>query len=450
MLEITRCDDQSKVIADTYLPDHLALFMTLAHPQVKLKSGKSTDVHLKGLQDMLAEHPAQHEYELFFQYKRANGYAAKLFGRALVYVRTSPDVQSIDEDREAIWGPLDDAIEKNSVDVSSELREEPIDPIVSGVQVHEQLETLEQTETIPVAASAASQSSRTKGAPWGLARMTQNTSLNQLPSEYLYPAKIDAPKYEGVVRAYVLDTGVMTVHEQFGNRAKLSTSSFILGNQLDTGTGHGTHVAGIIGGATVGVDPEVEIISVKVLGPGSGAKAVTAAIQWVEDEYLQSGVPSIINMSLTFPGPGIPLVDAAANAAVASGVHVVAAAGNQGQDAGQISPARAADILTVGASDINDNIWSMSNFGASVKIFAPGVDIRSAAITGRRDLRLDTGTSMAAPHVAGLIAYLIRREGPKLPADMIERIIALANQRVPPNAITHGRPNTTHLLAYMG
>lgn len=188
----------------------------------------------------------------------------------------------------------------------------------------------------------------------------------------------------------------------------------------------GTHVAGIAAGATHGVANKANIIAVKVMGDDGSAPAsdIIAGINFAAVSAGRSGRPSVINLSITTPAS--QALDSAVSNAVSLGVHVVVAAGNDNKDATADSPARAGAAITVGATDINDQRASFSNFGPPVDVWAPGVGIISLSNQEDDELKTLDGTSMATPFVAGLVAYLIGLEGNISPPDMKARIQGLS------------------------
>lgn len=250
-----------------------------------------------------------------------------------------------------------------------------------------------------------------QGAPWGLARISHQRSLSLGTfNKYVY----ESIGGEGVT-AYVIDTGVNIEHSDFGGRAKWGTT--IPANDTDTdGHGHGTHVAGTIASNTFGVAKKAEIIAVKVLGShGQGSMSdVTAGVLWaVQDAENKTRMMRgsrklrgfVSNMSLG--GIKSPTLDRAVGGAVASGMHFGVAAGNEDQDACNVSPADVRAAVTVGASTIADERAFFSNTGPCVDIFAPGLNILSLWNAGPQSINTISGTSMAAPHVVGLMAYLL-------------------------------------------
>ncbi|CAE6470967.1 unnamed protein product [Rhizoctonia solani] len=274
---------------------------------------------------------------------------------------------------------------------------------------------------------------RQTNAPWGISRVSRKTKLRRGSKvdklNYVFERK---PSGAGV-DVYVLDTGVNTQHVDFGDRAKWG-ATFGPYNNTD-GHGHGTHIAGTIAGKQFGVAKAAAIIAVKVLGDDNSGwnSDLVAGINWATQRAMSTQRPSVISISIGSPGDAA--VDAAVSRAVALGVHVVVAAGNSNRDAKDFSPARVPEVITVGAININDGRWVTSasvgsNYGSVVDVFAPGQDITSAWIGSNTATKRLTGTSMATPHVAGLVAYLLAVEGRRTPANMMTRIKQLAPDRV--------------------
>ncbi|HWS52828.1 MAG TPA: S8 family peptidase [Pyrinomonadaceae bacterium] len=232
-------------------------------------------------------------------------------------------------------------------------------------------------------------------ATWGLDRTDQRD--RPLNGTYIY-------NWTGSnVRAYVIDTGIRTAHAQFGGRAAVSFDAFG-GNGQDC-NGHGTHVAGTIGGSTYGIAKSAQLRAVRVLNcSGSGStSSVVAGVDWVRANHVK---PAVANMSL---GGGISsAIDTAVNNAINAGVTFVVAAGNSGANACNFSPARVAAAITVGSTTSTDARSSFSNFGTCVDIFAPGSSITSAWSTSNTATRTISGTSMASPHVAGVAALYLQ------------------------------------------
>jgi subtilisin family serine protease len=263
--------------------------------------------------------------------------------------------------------------------------------------------------------------------PWGLDRIDQrNRPLN---ATYNY-------NFTGAnVRAYVIDTGIRTTHSQFGTRAAASFDAFG-GNGQDC-NGHGTHVAGTIGGTTYGVAKSVQLRAVRVLNcSGSGSTSgVIAGVDWVR---LNHQAPAVANMSL---GGGISTaLDTAVNNLHNAGVSIAVAAGNSNANACNSSPARAANAITVGSTTTTDARSSFSNFGTCVDIFAPGSGILSAWFSSNTATATLSGTSMASPHVAGVAAQYKQANPGASPTTIRNAIVNNATTNVITNPGT-GSPN---------
>jgi subtilisin family serine protease len=273
------------------------------------------------------------------------------------------------------------------------------DPLVESVEQDKKV-TMTGTQTSPPS--------------WGLDRIDQ---INRtLSASYTYPASAGAG-----VTEYILDTGIRTTHVDFGGRA--SSGYDFIDNDTDANdcNGHGTHVAGTIGGSQYGVAKSVNLVAVRVLDcSGSGSyTGIIAGINWV---VAHKTGPAVINMSLG--GPPFDALDNTVNAAVAAGVVVAVAAGNSNTDACSASPARAASALTVGATDQNDARASFSNYGSCLDIFAPGVGIISDYYLSDTSAAGMSGTSMASPHVAGAAALILGEHPTYTPGDVRAALIA--------------------------
>lgn len=267
-------------------------------------------------------------------------------------------------------------------------------------------------------------------ATWGLDRIDQRNL--PLSNSYTY-------NFTGAgVTAYIIDTGIRFSHSEFGGRA-VSGYDAVDGGSADDCNGHGTHVAGTVGGNTYGVAKGVALVGVRVLNcSGSGTTSgVIAGINWVTSNHTAKAVA---NMSL---GGGISTaLDNAVTNSIASGVVYAVAAGNSNRDACKFSPARTPNAITVGATTSSDARASYSNYGSCLDLFAPGSSITSAWYTSNTATNTISGTSMATPHVAGVAAlYLEGHSG--TPQQVRDAIVGAATTNVVSNP---GRNSPNRLL----
>ncbi|MFF3018765.1 S8 family serine peptidase [Streptomyces sp. NPDC057939] len=267
---------------------------------------------------------------------------------------------------------------------------------------------------------------------WGLDRIDQTAKEGD--KKYDYPDKAG----EGVT-AYVIDTGIRVTHEDFGGRATHGFDAIDNDDSADDGNGHGTHVAGTVAGTAHGVAKKAKLVAVRVLDDnGSGTtEQVVAGIDWVTKNH--SG-PSVANMSLG--GGADEALDEAVRRAVAAGVTFSVAAGNESSDAGQGSPSRVTEALTVASSTIDDAQSDFSNFGSVVDLYAPGSDITSAWNDSDTGTKTISGTSMAAPHVAGAAALYLSGHPSSTPAQTAAALTAAATA----GAVTNPSTGTANKL----
>jgi|KBSSwiStaDraftv2_1062776.scaffolds.fasta_scaffold81989_3 subtilisin family serine protease len=276
-----------------------------------------------------------------------------------------------------------------------------------------------------VARAVTTQSSAT----WGLDRIDQRAL--PLSTTYSYTNTGSG------VTAYIIDTGIRFSHNEFGGRA---TSGFdaVDGGSADDCNGHGTHVAGTVGGATYGVAKGVALKAVRVLDcGGSGSwSGVIAGLDWVTANHSS---PAVGNMSL---GGGASVsVDDAVKRTIASGVAMAVAAGNgnqggRAQDACKYSPARVPEAMTIGATDKTDTKTSWSNYGSCVDWFGPGLGITSSWYSSNSATNTISGTSMATPHTAGVAALYLQSNPSSTPAQVRDALYANSTKSVVKNANT--------------
>jgi redox-sensitive bicupin YhaK (pirin superfamily) len=272
---------------------------------------------------------------------------------------------------------------------------------------------------------------------WGIDRLDQRARA--LDGRFAVP--LDGTG----VTAYVVDTGVMASHEEFTGRTIGGVDSVGDGNGTADCNGHGTHVAGTIAGSSMGVAPMARVSPVRVLGcQGDGSVSdVIAGLDWIARTHT-AGTPAVANMSMGTPSSAA--LNAAVDRVIADGVTVTVAAGNSNTDACTMSPASNAQAITVGATDDQDARADFSDYGSCVTLFAPGVDIESAWISGSKDTEVLSGTSMAAPHAAGVAALLLSGTPNASPAQVKQGMVNAAT----PGVVAYPGPASPNLLLFAG
>jgi subtilisin family serine protease len=276
------------------------------------------------------------------------------------------------------------------------------------------------------------------GATWGIDRVDQ---VN-LPRDDTY-------RYTDTgagVTAYVIDTGIRTSHSEFGGRASIGADTVGDGQNGNDCNGHGTHVAGTLGGATYGVAKGVGVIAVRVLNcSGSGTwSGVIAGIDWVTGHHTSGR--AVANMSVG--GGANSAVDQAVRNSIADGVFYAVAAGNSSADACRYSPSRTAEAATVGATTSTDSLASYSNHGTCLDLHAPGSSITSAWIGSNTATNTISGTSMATPHVAGAAALYLEDTAAS-PEQVRDALVSSASPLVKLSKRA-SRAGTTSRLLYTG
>ncbi len=303
---------------------------------------------------------------------------------------------------------------------------------LAALRRHPHVTAIEPDQVVSIATTQANPPS------WGLDRVDQRT----LPLSQGY-----SPFAAGQgVTAYIIDTGIYPDHPDFGGRASVGTTFVPTEPPVDF-NGHGTHVAGTIGGERYGIAKQVSLVGVKVLNRfGSGTTStILAGIDWVAQEHLaHPGTPALANLSIS--GPASLSVDSAIDALVDAGVFVVVAAGNTATDACESSPSRASKAFAVAASDIADNSASFTNTGSCVKLYAPGVDIVSDWIPVGSEIDPNfptvtlSGTSMAAPHVMGAAVLFLSVKPQASPQEIATWLLATATPNIL-RGVPVGTPN---------
>ncbi|KAL4730765.1 hypothetical protein ACLX1H_002804 [Fusarium chlamydosporum] len=349
--------DSTKVIPGKYI---VTLKSDIAAADVESHLSWVGDVHKRGLNER-AEKGVERTYNGKYGF---HGYAGSFDKNTITEIKENPDVALVEEDR--VW-------------------------------------TINFTEEEPEEESLSKRALTTQsGATWGLGTVSHRSRGS---TSYIYDTNAGAGTY-----AYIVDTGIRATHSEFEGRAQAVYTAFS-GQNADT-IGHGTHVAGTIGGKTYGVAKKATIQAVKVFqGSSSSTSIILAGFNWAANDIISKGrtTKSVVNMSL---GGGYSAsFNNAVESASRSGIISAIAAGNDGANAANTSPASAPSAITVGAIDSTWTIASYSNYGTVLDIFGPGSNILSSWYTSDSATNSISGTSMATPHIAGLVLYGISVQG---------------------------------------
>ncbi|KAF4441680.1 hypothetical protein F53441_11940 [Fusarium austroafricanum] len=349
-------------------------------PAVKAHLSWVGDVHKRSLEKRKGDNGVEKTFETEAGFR---GYSGTFDDETVKQIKNSPEVARVEPDRRVklTWNPTkrqeQPAEQSKPVDGDQDTEDN------EDEGVNDQLEKRSEVNQTP--------------STWGLATISHRSKGHQ---NYLYNKQSGSDSF-----AYLVDSGVRITHQEFQGRAKNGWSAFRK-DYVDR-LGHGTHVAGTIAGKTFGVAKKAKIISVKVFqGESADLSVILNGIEWAVNDIIKKKRQefSVINLSLGVDGVSGALNEIIKNAAK-SGVIFVVAAGNQGQPAKMKSPASASQAITVGAIDKSWRIPSWSNYGSSVDLMAPGVNVLSASWLSDNGTYVESGTSMATPHVSGLVLY---------------------------------------------
>lgn len=364
--------------------------------------GMQTDAllaHEMWLTSLVATPDSESEVEHKFKVDGLQGYTGKFSDKIISEIRLRPEVKYVEPDQlmyasDLVNGRTRKALLARAARILPKLRKNQRQGNRKAINGRLKKELAKSVK-------------KQMNAPWGISRVSHGEMPTQL-DRYRYPRSAGKG-----VDVYVIDTGINIAHTDFEGRAQWGATIPFGDIDID-GNGHGTHCAGTIAGKTFGIAKRANVIAVKVLRTnGFGTNSdVIKGVEWVikaSRRGAQKGRRSAANMSLG-GGRSITL-ESVVNRAVESGVHFAVAAGNDNEDACEYSPAAAEGPITVGATTNRDAMAFFSNHGPCVDIFAPGMDITSAWIGSRRAINTISGTSMASPHVAGVLAlYLSERD----------------------------------------
>ncbi|KAJ4326178.1 hypothetical protein N0V84_003229 [Fusarium piperis] len=360
-------------------------------PEIKVAKVKAhikwvKDVHKRSLTKRDGDNGIEKTYDNEAGF---HAYAGTFDAATIKEIKKSPDVIAVEPDRlvRLTWNPKVEEPTENNQFGERDHHEDHDDEDDTAEDSHlsKRAETNQKTST------------------WGLGTISHRAKGY---TNYLYDSDAGIESY-----AYVVDSGVRASHRDFGGRAKQVWTAFKK-DHTDR-LGHGTHVAGTIAGKTYGVAKKAQVLAVKVFqGESAELSIILAGINWAVNDVVTKGRQSfsVINLSLGIDAPSASLNKVVENA-VKAGVITVVASGNAGMDTAKTSPGSVANAITVGAIDSNWKVAKFSNWGSFVDILAPGVDVVSCSWESNTGTATESGTSMAAPHVAGLILYAQSIEG---------------------------------------
>ncbi|MGP3979309.1 S8 family serine peptidase [Streptomyces sp. 8N114] len=302
-----------------------------------------------------------------------------------------------------------------------------------GAQEARRLAADDKVAKVIQAREITGHATQTRPPSWGQDRVDQaSKSLNK---KYTYPNTAGSG-----VTAYVIDSGVRVSHKDFGGRAANGKDIVDGDKTAQDGANHGTHVSGTIAGTKYGIAKKAKITAVRILGNdnrGTTADAV-AGIDWMIKDHQAKGGPAVANMSIG--GFKDYALDEAVKRAIAANITCVVSAGNDSGNASAASPARVTDAITVAASDQKDRQTNFSNYGKSVDLYAPGIDVVSASNKSDTSSMAGWGTSMAAPHVTGAAALYLGTHKTATPAQVAKALTDSATKGAITNPTT-GTPN---------
>ena len=358
----------------------------------------------------------------------AASHGAPIAGRYIVVLRQGSDV---DRESSRIAQKFGGKIRHTYHAALRGMAIELPDAVAAALAADPSVATVEQDQVMSIVGTQS-------GATWGIDRIDQHP----LPLDGSYTYNADGTG----VTAYIIDTGILFSHSEFGGRAVTGVDEVTAGGNAADCNGHGTHVSGTVGGATYGVAKNVSLVAVRVLdcGGSGSTSGVIAGVDWVTANHRS---PAVANMSL---GGGLSsTLDQAVTNSIASGVTYGIAAGNGNflgiaQNACNTSPADVPSAITVSATDNTDTKASWANYGTCVDIFAPGVNITSSWYTSATATNTISGTSMATPHVVGAAALYLQANPTATPAQVASVLTSNATASV----VKSGGTGSPNLLLY--